>query len=185
MYSTIGIDPGATGCICRLELADTPKACWVALYRDAPKLLGVPYFTDLYEHKNYISDMIMSLDGGHIWLEEPPTKVSERKGSIAKAKQQRGFAFIEGLLWNRYKPHNVLPQTWQAEIRRTLKVSMRNTKKFQGYIYSSEAKATTIECALRLLPIEKLQIGRAKKPSPDRADAFCIALYGLIQLAKG
>lgn len=160
----IGIDPGKTGAICRLEVQENLTAIMM------PKIekLQLCPVVEVKKKKEYDINGMRGLlfhpeKPDEVWIEK--THAMPKQGGVSMFSSGKGYGIWLGLiagLWIRV--NEVAPQTWK-------KFWLKDMPKDKN---SSVLRVQQLFPDVNLLPTE-----RSRKPSHDLADAILIAMYGM------
>ena len=159
----IGIDPGIKGAIAAinansmelLEVVDCPttKNAGKAIY-------NISEMADIVRH--------MSLYGKDVLVILEQQQAMPKQGTTSMFSIGRGFGIWEGILATLGMPcRSVRPTVWTRRI-------------FEGI--SGEGKFRSIRFALQMFPGIELTPQRCKTPRDGRADAACLAYWGMLWL---
>jgi crossover junction endodeoxyribonuclease RuvC len=159
MKISIGIDPGFDGAIAAinagslevLELMDTP-----VVTSEGKRLYDISEMAAVIRHMSLLGVAVVTLE---------QAQAMPGQGVTSTFSTGRGFGIWEGVLGALDVPYRtVRPAVWTRKI-------------FAGM--SGEGKARAIQFALRMFPGCELTPKGSRKPRDGRADALCLAYYGI------
>lgn len=158
----VGIDPGKSGGICRLDTSTSMTSL-----RTGPRIesLNLCPIVKVKNKKEYdVNGMRALLKGiGEVWIEK--VHAMPKQGVTSMFSFGKGYGIWLGLiagLWIRV--NEVAPQTWK-------KHWLKDMPKEKG---SAILRVQQLFPDVNLLPTE-----RSRKPSDALADAILIAMYGM------
>ena len=155
----IGIDPGKSGGICRLEFTRTTSAKIESL-----KLCPIVQVKKKeYDINGMRGLLTFPCPPDEVWIEK--THAMPKQGGVSMFSSGKGYGLWLGLvagLWIRVP--EVAPQTWK-------KFWLKDMPKDKN---SSVLRVQQLFPDVNLMPTE-----RSRKPSHDLADAVLIAMYGM------
>jgi crossover junction endodeoxyribonuclease RuvC len=159
MKVSIGIDPGLDGAVAAinagslevLEVMDTP-----VVTSEGKRLYDVGGMADAIRHMSLFGDSVVILE---------QAQAMPGQGVTSTFATGRGFGIWEGVLSALDVPYRTIrPSVWTRRI-------------FAGI--SGEGKARAIQFALRMFPGCELTPKGSRKPRDGRADALCLAYFGI------
>ena len=159
MRISIGIDPGLSGAIAAisvgsleaLEVMDTP-----VVTSEGKRLHDIGGMADAIRHMSLFGDAV-------VILEQAQSMPGQCVSSTFSTGH--GFGIWEGILSALDVPYRtVRPSVWTKKV-------LAGTP--------GEGKARSIQFAMRMFPVVELTPKGSRKPRDGRADALCLAYYGV------
>ena len=155
----IGIDPGLSGAVAAinagslepLEVVDTP-----VITSEGKRLYDIGGMADVIRHMSLFGDAVVILE---------QAQAMPGQGVLSTFSTGRGFGIWEGVLSALDVPYRtVRPSVWTKKV-------LAGTP--------GEGKARSIQFALRMFPGAEITPKGSHKPRDGRADALCLAYYGV------
>ncbi len=172
---SVGIDPGLDGAVAAITYGSFDN--WQAGVVD---LFSVPIITEkkgkgirrLYDEQGMVRLIreihMVAVDGIRVTLEKAQAMPGQGVRSMFSIGE--GFGLWKGILADRELPRQIIhPRTWQQRVCKDI---------------PGDTKTKAILAAQRYFPkVDLRATERSKKPHTGRADATCMAIFGILSMA--